>query len=292
MRELHAIGLTRDGQHLLLSASPDAVKPSHRIAVDARFEAVLRGKRVTDPTSGPALSVQAMQARLRSGATVEEVAAAAGLPVSRVERFAGPVRSEREEVLRKVFASHQNARRGRSNVELGRAVAIALEAVANVRLETVEWTAYRKADGAWVAAVSVFARGRVRRAEWSFDDAGRAVRPLDAWASMLGHREAVTGSPPEKASPVKRTPGKATVTKPVPAKKTPAKTMNAKKMPAGNAPAANAPAAKAPSAKAQAKAPAANRAPAKRAGAKATVGKPAPTKKAAQPAGGARRAAS
>ena len=226
MRELHAIGLTPDGQHLLLGSAPDAAKASHRIAVDQHFEAVLRGQRVDDPTSGPSLSVQDMQARLRSGATVEEVAAAAGLPVSRVERFAGPVFSERESVLTKIFAAHQNGRRGHSTVPLGRAIAIGLEDVANVRLDTVEWTAYRKADGVWVGRMSVFARGRIRRAEWSLDDANRTVRPLDAWASSLGHLDdtvkpppAITGAAPAApARPAKKTAPKAGVAKAVPAK--------------------------------------------------------------------------
>ena len=222
MRELHAIGLTPDGQHLLLASAPDAARASHRIIVDQRFEAVLRGQRADDPASGPALSVKDMQARLRSGATVEEVAAAAGLPASRVERFAGPVRSEREEVLRKVFAAHQTGRRGRSTVPLGRAVAIALEAVPNVRLDTVDWTAYRKADGVWVAAVSVSARGRVRRAEWSLVDADRAVKPLDAWASSLGHVDPAVKPVPEKPAG-KRTPAKKAPAKKAPAKKAPAK---------------------------------------------------------------------
>jgi hypothetical protein len=219
VRDLHVVGLTADGQHLLLAGSDDGAKASHRIAVDARFEAALRGQRLGESAPAPALSPRDIQARLRAGATVEEVAAEAGLPVSRVQRFAGPVFSERDEELRKVYLAHQHGRRGTSTVALEQAVTTALEQTAFTKPETLEWTAYRRADATWVAKVSIVIRGRRKSAEWVLAPDGATVRPLDAWASSLGHVEALAkpAGPAKVARPAK------VAVKPMPAKASVAK---------------------------------------------------------------------
>ena len=188
VRELHVVGLTADGQHLLLASTPDADKGSHRVIVDARFEAALRGQKLQDPASGPALSVADMQARLRSGASVEEVAALAGLPVSRVERFAGPVFSERERSVRRVIA----ARQPRSSRYVGRGAwrRCLGSCCRRTECEARDLSSgprHRRPDGVWVVTAAVFARGRVRQAQWAMDAEGRHVRPLDSWANQLGH---------------------------------------------------------------------------------------------------------
>ena len=56
----------------------------------------------------------------------------------------------------------------------------------------------RRSPG-WARCRSI-ARGRVRRAEWSLDDANRTVRPLDAWASSLGHLEDTLKAAPAVSS--------------------------------------------------------------------------------------------
>jgi hypothetical protein len=116
------------------------------------------------------------------------VAAAAGVSVSRVERFSGPVLREREAVLADVRAATVvRGRRGPSAVPLGDAVARLLPSVPGLRPDTVSWSAGREEDGSWVVSLSYLARGRTRTAAWRWDPSGRTVAALDSSAAALGH---------------------------------------------------------------------------------------------------------
>lgn len=224
MRQLHVVGLSADGRHLLLAAALDAERPSHTVSVDERFQAALRGQLAeVGEEARPTLSVRDIQARLRAGGTIEEVAAAAGVPPSRVERFAGPVLSERERVLTAVRSGVQVSRKGVADQPLARAVETALDQVGHLRPETLSWTAYRRADGVWVARLTFVARGRQRVAEWALDETTRQVRPQDSVALGLGHGPAastpartMTAPRPTKPAPKPTKPGPKATARPAP----------------------------------------------------------------------------
>lgn len=238
MRELHVVGLSPDGRSLLLGASPDG-KPSHAVTVDARFDAAVRGSLEShDGMPRETLTPKDIQARLRAGASVEEVAAVAGVPPARVARYAGPVLSERQRVLGNARAARQQSRRGSSALVLERAVEAALAMVANLRVETVDWTAYRRPDTVWVVRLGYVARGRGRSAEWALEQGG-VVRPLDPHALQLGHVDE-PGVRPTKvtAAAVKPGPaGGATLARATPARATPARPTPAGPPPASAPPA-------------------------------------------------------
>lgn len=247
MRELHVVGLSPDGRSLLLGASPDG-KPSHAVTVDARFDAAVRGSLEShDGMPRETLTPKDIQARLRAGASVEEVAAAAGVPPARVARYAGPVLSERQRVLGNARAARQQSRRGSSALVLERAVEAALAMVANLRVETVDWTAYRRPDTVWVVRLGYVARGRGRSAEWALEQGG-VVRPLDPHALQLGHVDepgvrptkvttaAVKPGPAGGAKLARATPARATPAGPPPAPAPPAKVLAARSPRAGPLP--------------------------------------------------------
>ncbi|HVB26567.1 MAG TPA: septation protein SepH, partial [Mycobacteriales bacterium] len=150
MRQLHVVGLTDDGGHLLLAARAGAAKGTHRIEVDERLRAALRGS-LPPPghaAAESALSPKEIQARLRGGETPEQVARVAGVPVARVLRYAEPVLAERRRVVDEARAATMiRPRRGASLRPLGDAVDEHLAATAGLRPDTVDWSARRRDDG-------------------------------------------------------------------------------------------------------------------------------------------------
>ena len=106
MRIARLVGLSQDGKSLIVATESGE---ELAVAVDERLRAALRGDR---PRLGQleiemesSLSPRDIQARIRAGSTLEDVAKVAGLPLDRVERFAAPVLAEREHMARLAMTS-------------------------------------------------------------------------------------------------------------------------------------------------------------------------------------------
>lgn len=101
-----------------------------------------------------ALSPRDIQARLRGGETVAEVAKAAGVSESYIDAFAGPVLAEREHAV-SLAGECQVRKRGELNSsrKLAETVNATLEAN-DVNLDDVHWDAWRGEDKAWFVQVS------------------------------------------------------------------------------------------------------------------------------------------
>ncbi|MFD6456392.1 septation protein SepH, partial [Nocardia sp. NPDC060220] len=97
MRELRVIGVTPDSTHIVCSDTESGTK--FRLPADDKLRAAARGDLArfgqieieTEATMRP----RDIQARIRAGASVEQVTAESGMPESKVERFAYPVLLER-----------------------------------------------------------------------------------------------------------------------------------------------------------------------------------------------------
>lgn len=167
-------------------------------------------RRAIAPRSGSSASAQGaapmsprqIQAKLRAGASVEDLVSASGLAREHVLRYAGPVADERAffagRARQTVVA--RSAATENHRLAFGDAPAT-LEAMVNVRLrhagmdpETMRWDAWRTADGSWtvicdfdVASSSTHAQGigMSPPAEWRFDPPARTVRPINKWAENL-----------------------------------------------------------------------------------------------------------
>lgn len=165
MREVRLVGLADDGEHILLTG-PELGTVTLRI--DDRLKAaVLRDRRLLDqlqarPSSS--LSVREIQARLRSGATAEEIADEAGVGVEAIRRFAGPVIDERQHVAEAVRKVTNRA---------GRALGEAVDPGS-------EWDAARREDGSWV----VTATGIAGVAQFAWDPARRQLSPESELAAL------------------------------------------------------------------------------------------------------------
>ncbi|ACZ30946.1 hypothetical protein Xcel_1927 [Xylanimonas cellulosilytica DSM 15894] len=192
MAELELVRVDQDGASLVLR-DPDGTE--HALPVtDALRVAVARPRRPAEPSATPPVPVATadgepslrprdLQARMRAGASAEELAAEAGLPVENVRRYEWPVVTEREHVIGMVRTHDVPGLDGTS--ELGK-IADARLAARGVKPDDAAWTARREGSAPWVVEVRFSAGDRERSARWTFDLRGRVVTPLDDEARWLG----------------------------------------------------------------------------------------------------------
>ncbi|MEO7126803.1 MAG: septation protein SepH [Nakamurella sp.] len=144
----------------------DPAEPRFTLAIDERLRAAVRGdlgsgaKGEIDMTSG--LRPREIQSRIRAGASLEQVAAAAGCPVERIEGFAYPVLQERA----------MNAERARSAHPLKGAAGTLEEIVTRTLADRgqqgdIQWDAFKDERG-WTVTLTWQAGRSENRAEWAF----------------------------------------------------------------------------------------------------------------------------
>ena len=187
MGELELVGLHEDGEHLVLVA-PDGAR--FRLRIDEPLRAAVRRDRPQleqlRAESAGTLSPREIQARIRAGATTQEVADDAGLPVERVRRYEGPVLAEREHIAEQARGTRVGRDVGAPT--LGDLVTDRL-AARGVDLASLAWDAARDASGPWVV-LARFAVGDVEHeARWTFDPAKRTVVADEDEARWLSETE-------------------------------------------------------------------------------------------------------
>lgn len=198
MRELRLVAISDDGTYLVLRANGDETPMS--LPVDERLHAAIRGDRARlgqlEIQMDSQLRPRDIQARVRSGESVQSVAAAAGVPLEKVLRFAGPVLAEREHIAdRAQQAVIRRVGNETPNRPLQESVAEWVSSY-DVDPETIAWDAWRRDDGKWV----VCARWRVqqvdREATFTFDPTGRSVVPdNDEGRAVAGERASEPEAP-------------------------------------------------------------------------------------------------
>jgi len=124
MRALRVVGLTEDGDVVL----EDPVRLERfRVPADERLRAAARGDLSRLGQIAIELESQLrpreIQARIRAGASVEQVATAAGVPEQKIERFAYPVLLERSRTAEVAQRAHPVRAEGPDARMLGDVVA-------------------------------------------------------------------------------------------------------------------------------------------------------------------------
>jgi len=183
MRELKFDGLSPDGTTLVL-VGKDGQKWS--VAIDERIEAAVRRDRArigqVEIEQAGVLRPREIQARIRSGATAEDVAAASGLPLEHIRRFEGPVLTERAWVAEQAQATE--LRRPGGDIELGDLVVERLESE-GVDPEDIVWDAWRRDDGTWVVIATFPISPNTHVATWTYDSGSRTMTVVDENARSL-----------------------------------------------------------------------------------------------------------
>jgi len=188
VRELRVIGLTPDSAHIVCVDAETGQK--YRLAADEKLRAAARGDLArfgqieieTEATMRP----RDIQARIRAGASVEQVTEESGMPASRVERFAYPVLLERARAAELAQKAHPVRKDGPAVETLIEIVSAAF-AERGHNIDIAEWDAWKDEKNYWVAQLQWQAGRSVIAAHWRYqpDAHGGSVVPLDDPASDL-----------------------------------------------------------------------------------------------------------
>jgi Protein of unknown function (DUF3071) len=189
MRELKVIGLDVDGKAIICEGRDPADK--FTLPVDDRLRAAVRGDRslgqtLRDIEVKGVLRPRDIQARIRAGASVEQVAESSGMDITKVERFAHPVLLERQRAAELATAAHPVLADGPALMTLLESISSALNA-RGLSSEATTWDAWRNEDGRWVVQMAWQAGLSDNVAHFRFSPGahGGTVSALDDSASEL-----------------------------------------------------------------------------------------------------------
>lgn len=187
MRALRVVGLGEDGKIVICETDRGE---RFQIPADERLRAAARG----DITRLGQIAIELesqmrpreIQSRIRAGESVEQVAAAAGVPPERVERFAYPVLLERSRTAELAQRAHPVREDGPDVQELGEVVSTAFGARGQ-DYSAALWDSWKGEDGKWIVQLTWTAGRSNNHAHWSFHPGahGGTVTPLDDHAHDL-----------------------------------------------------------------------------------------------------------
>ncbi|TVT57549.1 DUF3071 domain-containing protein [Amycolatopsis rhizosphaerae] len=188
MRALRVVGIHEDGKSIVCEDPERGER--FLLPADERLRAAARG----DLTRLGQIEIEAektmrpreIQARIRAGESVQQVAASAGVPEQRVERFAYPVLLERSRTAELAQQAHPVRDDGPDVRTLGEVVAYAF-GVRGQDYGKAEWDSWKGEDGRWVVALRWQAGRSDMSAHWSFAPGahGGTVTALDEQAEEL-----------------------------------------------------------------------------------------------------------
>jgi hypothetical protein len=231
VQQLHFVGFTTDHDGLIFSARKGSKSGGYVINLDGVLLAQIeQGVRWRDggngsepsfqvaellPPSPPPLpkrqprpeshlTPRAIQARLRAGHSLADVATEAGVGEDWVARFAAPILHERASVIDQAGRlTAEKARVGPSYQPLATAVRWNL-VERGIALSDDDyddaWSAFQRTDGMWVARVSFVSRQRNHHADWLVDVNGGRLTALNRQAAELGYADA-SRRPPDDGLP-------------------------------------------------------------------------------------------
>ena len=208
MQELRFVAVSEDGRYAVLAVPGRSAR--FTLPIDERLRAVALGQtsRLTQyeiEVESP-LRPKEIQARIRAGETVEEIADAAGIAVERVRWFEAPILAERAYAAGQAqLASVRRQGDATPGPRLGEIVTERLK-LFGADPEDAQWDAKKLGDGSWQVQLTFISDGRLHTAEWLFDPRRRHVLPTDDNAARMS----LPGTePPQPTAPA---PGEATVT--------------------------------------------------------------------------------
>lgn len=206
MRALRVVGYGEDGSgnFAVILEDPDR-RERFTVPADERLRAAARGdvQRLGQMSMEleSQLRPREIQARIRAGASVEQVAAAAGVPLQRIERFAYPVLLERARISEMAREAHPIRDDGPDVRTLSEVVASTFT-LRGQEYNHAEWDAWRGEDSKWVVALSWSVGHSDITARWAYHPGahGGTVTALDEHATDLVDGQ--LARPPRRVGPV------------------------------------------------------------------------------------------
>lgn len=221
MRKLHLVGLTTDRDGLIFTARKGSKSGGYIVPLDDKvLDAVAEARyghpdgsdgrpdgRAPEPDPRPglgrsesSLTPREMQARLRAGRTIEEVAGEAGVNSDWVARFAVPIVAEQAQVIELARGLiYSKPRLGESSQVLNASVLQNLSEKGVFLpddLVDAGWSAFQLHDTVWMVRFRYRSRGRNQEAQWEIDVPSGRLMARNRHASDLGY---VDGGPPHRS---------------------------------------------------------------------------------------------
>jgi hypothetical protein len=190
MRALRVVGITEGGGELSVVLEDSLRHERFTVPADEQLRAAARGDLTRLGQIAIELESQLrpreIQARIRAGASVEQVAAAAGWPSQKIERFAYPVLLERSRTAEVAQRAHPMRADGPDSRVLADVVAHTF-GLRGQEYVSAEWDSWKGEDGRWVVALSWRAGRSDNRALWTFQPGahGGTVTAIDEHAHDL-----------------------------------------------------------------------------------------------------------
>jgi Protein of unknown function (DUF3071) len=188
MRALRVVGLDEDGESVICEDPENGER--FTVPADERLRAASRG----DLTRLGQVQIEMeqqmrpreIQARIRSGASVAQIAATSGLPEHRIERYAYPVLLERAQIAEMAQRAHPVREDGPDVQTLGEVIAHTFGMRGHDYAEA-NWDAWRGDDNKWVVQLAWQAGRSENNAHWVFHPGahGGTVASIDEHAVDL-----------------------------------------------------------------------------------------------------------
>ncbi|MEU6312551.1 septation protein SepH [Streptomyces sp. NPDC047014] len=196
MPELRVVAVSNDGTRLVLKAADST---EYTLPIDERLRAAVRNDRARlnqiEIEVESHLRPRDIQARIRAGASAEEVAQLAGIPVDRVRRFEGPVLAERAFMAERARKTPVRRPGENTGPQLGEAVQERLS-LRGADKDSVLWDSWRRDDGTWEVLLVYRVAGEPHSASWTYDPPRRLVVAVDDEArSLIGESEDLPPAP-------------------------------------------------------------------------------------------------
>jgi hypothetical protein len=181
--ELRLGGKTEDGLYLSLH---DNDGNEFTVRVSDTLRATVNQQRLMAVPSNdePTVSIKEIQRLLRAGQTAEQVARENNTTIEKVERFAGPILSERIYIIDQAQQIVIRKEGGRDAVTLLGTV-ISRLAPRNIDSSELSWDTWRLEDGTWTLELHYPNSSGTGIAQWSFDSILRTVTSMDENARWM-----------------------------------------------------------------------------------------------------------
>ena len=181
--ELRLDGKTEDGLYLSLH---DNDGNEFTVRVSDTLRATVNQQRLMAVPSNdePTVSIKEIQRLLRAGQTTEQVARENNTTIEKVERFAGPIISERIYIIDQAQQIVIRKEGGRDAVTLLGTV-ISRLAPRNIDSSELSWDTWRLEDGTWTLELHYPNSSGTGIAQWSFDSILRTVTSMDENARWM-----------------------------------------------------------------------------------------------------------
>ncbi|PPF47281.1 hypothetical protein C5B85_03185 [Pseudoclavibacter sp. AY1F1] len=169
-----------------------------RVTIDEALRDALR-PRISTRVEAPKVPPRAIQQLIRAGKTIDEVIELTGAAREDVVRFEGPVRAERDYVVRQARAVTVRLKTdtdplGQDGTSFGEVIDDRLDASAAT---AVIWDAWKDEEEGWRVGLSFAVDEISREALWGFEPKTQALTPLNPTATMLSQQ----GEPTPLGSP-------------------------------------------------------------------------------------------